>query len=314
VATRQARKKRLREARLARQQEAERARFRHRRAGIALGCLLAAVAVAGVAVALTSGGQPRGGGGESTPAAIVDVHGIGVNPADGSLYIATHTGLFRSASGESSARRVDAPEQDLMGFSIAGPDRFVASGHPGPGQDLPPAIGLIESRDDGRSWESLSLKGEADFHVLRAAGRAVYGFDGRLMASSDGGRTWQEREAPADLVDLAPDPRDPDRVLASTGGGLRISEDGGRSWSDGTLGSPALLAWGGGARVFAVDGQGKVYASGDGGGSWRQAGTVRGPPAAFTADERGKVYLARPDGSVDESADGGRNWRPRSRN
>lgn len=313
MTSRQPQKKRLREERLARQREEEQASARGRRAGLLTAGLLGLAAIAGVAVALSADGEDSGGGGASA-ATIADVHGVGVDPSDGALYIATHSGLFRSARGESSARRVDAPEQDLMGFSVAGSDRFVASGHPGPGQDLPPALGLIESRDRGRTWRSVSLRGEADFHVLRAAGDAVYAFDGRLMFSRDGGRSWEERSPPGEVADLAPSPRDPDQLLASTADGLRVTRDGGRSWRDGGLEPPALLAWGQGARVFAVDSAGKVYASKDAGGSWKPVGAVQGPPAAFAADREGTVYVARQDGSVDQSSDDGRTWRPRSRN
>ena len=240
---------------------------------------------------------------------------MGVDPADGALYIATHTGLFRSAAAESSARRVEAPEQDLMGFSVAGRGRFLASGHPGPSQQgLPNPLGLIESRDGGRSWRSISLEGEADFHILRATGDVVYGFDGRLMASSDGGKSWNELESPGELSDLATDPSRRGRLLASTSAGLKLSSDGGRRWSNGTLPGPALLAWGRGARVFAVDGAGTVSASADAGRSWKPVGAVQGAPAAFAADRKGSVYVARQDGSVDQSSDGGRTWRPRSRN
>ena len=83
-----------------------------------------------------------------------------------------------------------------MGFSIVAPDRFLGSGHPAPDQTLPPNLGLIESRDGGQTWQSLSLLGDADFHVLQSAGRRVYGFDAthaRLMVSSDDGRSWSER-------------------------------------------------------------------------------------------------------------------------
>ena len=315
MASRQAQKKRLREEREARQREAELASKRRKQRGMLAGGLLAAVAVAIVAIALAGDGsdETKAGSGSSA-ATIADVHGLGVNPADGALYIATHTGLFRSAKGEPSARRVDAPEQDLMGFSVAGADRFFASGHPGPAQDLPPALGLIESTDRGRTWRSLSLQGEADFHLLRAAGNTLYAFDGRLRASDDGGRSWQVRTSPGELADLAPAPGDPKRVLASTSDGLRISQDGGRSWTKGGLDTPALLAWSGPDRAFAVDGNGRAHTSKDGGRTWKPTGTVQGPPAALTADRSGTAYVARPDGSVDASTDGGETWRPRSRN
>ena len=321
MANRQAQKDRLRAERLERERAAERAATRRRRLAYfaAAAAALAAIAVAVVLVA--GGGDGDGGGAEPAPAAseaaaepIADVHGVGVDPSDGALYVATHSGLFRSPEGTDTAERVDAPEQDLMGFSVAGPGRFLASGHPGPGQNLPPALGLIESRDGGQTWRSLSLQGEADFHVLRAVGQTAYAYDGRLMATGDGGRSWDELTAPGEIVDLAPSPTDPNRVLASTGDGLRVSRDGGRSWRPGRLPGPALLAWAKPRSVFAVDGEGTVYAARDPAGDWRTVGTVQGPPAAFAADRDGNLYLARPDGSVDASADGGQTWVPRSRN
>ena len=50
------------------------------------------------------------------------VHGLGVNPADGALYIATHTGLFRMPRGSDDSERVGDRLQDTMGFAVAGPD------------------------------------------------------------------------------------------------------------------------------------------------------------------------------------------------
>lgn len=317
---RQAQKNRLREERLQRERAAELAAARRRRFAF-LGAGVAAAAVVAVAILLIAGGGGGDGGRGGPPSSsadaaqpIVDVHGVGVDPRDGALYIATHTGLFRSPQGTATAERVDAPEQDLMGFSVAGPNRFIASGHPGPGQNLPPALGLIESRDRGRTWRSLSLEGEADFHVLRAAGQTAYAYDGRLMVTRDGGRSWGERSAPGQVADLAPSPVDPERLLASTADGLRISDDGGRSWRPGGLRRPALLAWAKAQSVIAVDGQGKVYVAQDPAGEWRSVGAVAGPPAALAADRRGILYLARPDGAVDSSTDSGRTWRPRSRN
>lgn len=107
-------------------------------------------------------------------------------------------GVIVLTAGDGETTRTGGPaqisqeQQDFMGFTVAGPDRLLASGHPAPGQDLPAALGLIESRDGGRTWQPVSLLGQADFHVLRAAGERVYGFDpasGMLLASGDGGRT-----------------------------------------------------------------------------------------------------------------------------
>ena len=314
--TRTAEKKRLREERLERERALERAAARRRRLGFA-GVGVAALAIAVLAASLLAsggGGEAGGSGSEGGAQSIADVHGVGVDPRDGALYIATHTGLFRSPAGAATAKRVDAPEQDLMGFSVAGPGRFVASGHPGPGQGLPSSLGLIESRDGGRTWRSLSLQGEADLHVLRAAGNSAYAYDGRLRVTRDGGKSWQELSGPDEIVDLAPSPSDPRRVAAATGGGLQVSEDGGRSWTPGGLDFPVLLAWTKRQGIFAVSGEGRVYAASDPAAKWREVGSVAGPPAAFAADRQGNLYFARPDGAVDSSSDGGKTWVARSRN
>ena len=317
MAGRRSEKDRLRRERLERERQAQRARQRRRRLTQAGAAVVGLVVVAAAAVAIAGGGdddETTAGGGSAEAQPITDVHGLGVNPADKALYIATHSGLFRSAEGESSATRVDAPEQDLMGFSIAGPDRFVASGHPGSGMDAPPNLGMIESSDRGRTWKTLSLAGEADLHLLRASGDTAYAYDGTLRVSTDGGRTWQEREAPDEVIDIAIDPADADHVLASTGGGVRASSDGGRTWSDTSLDVPVLLAWAEGADPFAIGGDGRVHRSRNGGVKWTASGTYQGQPAAFAADATGTIYLARGDGAVDASIDGGRTWQPRSRN
>ena len=315
MAARQSEKQRLKAEREARELEARRAAQRRQRGMLAGG--VAVVAAVALGVALVAGGEDGAGARNTTaadtPASISDVHGVGVNPADGALYIASHNGLYRSESGAASATRVDGPEQDLMGFSVAGPDRFVASGHPGPGQSGPSGLGLIESRDRGATWKPISLSG-TDLHLLRAAGDAVYAFDGRLRASADGGRTWEERQAPAELIDLAIDPSDGDRVLASTGSGVQISTDAGRTWKPTGLKEPVLLAQGVSQRPKAITGEGAVQRSLDGGVTWAPTGSAGMQPAAFAADRDGNLYVAGPDGAVDVSTDGGRTWSPRSRN
>ena len=96
-------------------------------------------------------------GGDPGP---VHVHGLGVNPADGALFIATHTGLWRVDPGDTTAERVSDRRQDTMGFSVVGPRRYLGSGHPDVRDlrnDVPPLLGLIVSNDGGRKWRSVSL-------------------------------------------------------------------------------------------------------------------------------------------------------------
>lgn len=237
------------------------------------------------------------------------VHGLGVDAADGALYIATHTGLWRAGADEARAERVGESRQDLMGFTVAAPGRFVASGHPDPATDDPPQLGLIESTDGGRSWRSLSLRGEADFHTLRIAGNRLYGADattGRLLASSDGGRTWGELRPPGPLVDLAVNPRDEDHVVAATEEGLFASRDGGRRWRPAAR-TPGLLVWPAADRLVVVDGSGAVAVSADAGRSLEPVGDVGGQPSAFARHED-ELLVALHDGTVKRSRDGGRTW------
>jgi photosystem II stability/assembly factor-like uncharacterized protein len=241
------------------------------------------------------------------------VHGLGVNPADGSLFIATHNGLFRSPEGSTSAEPVGESQQDTMGFTVVGPHRFLGSGHPGPGEGGPPNLGLIASGDAGASWEEVSLAGEADFHVLRYAHDRVYGFnglEGKLMLSDDGGETWTERTPPGAVIDLAVDPDDPERILAATEIGLQLSEDDGKSWRpvDGEIG---LLAWPRTGELFSVDADGVVSSSEGPGEPWRQRGSIGGQPAAL-AVAGDELFAALADGTVVVSSDGGATWATRT--
>ena len=266
-----------------------------------------------------------GSGGEDAAAPLqpadsgpVHVHGLGVDPADGALYIATHTGLWRSPKGELTARRVTDNRQDTMGFGVVGPGSFLGSGHPdlreAVAKQLPPHLGLIASRNAGKTWRNVSLLGEADLHVLRAAGKRVYGWDasnGRLLVSADGGESWTERPAPAPLLDLAVDPSQPRRVVAATEQALFASTNAGRSWTR-LSGEPGLLAWPRTRRLFLAAGTGLVFASGDGGKTWQRRGDIGGEPAAFGTGPAGELYVALHDGPIKTSADGTR-WTVRLR-
>lgn len=255
----------------------------------------------------------------STDPGPIHVHGLGIDPADGSLFIATHTGLFRVGKDSRKAIRVGDRHQDTMGFSIVGPNRFLGSGHPDARErSLPPHLGLIESTDAGKTWTPISLLGEADFHVLRSAGRHVYGYDAsgdRLLASANEGRSWQELEQPGPILDLAPDPSDPRRLVATALGGsergVYVSGDGGASW-DRLNDAVGLLAWPAPERLYLVDGDGTVLRSGDAGRTLAPRGRIGGQPAALLAVGKDELYAALHDGTIKRSTDGGSTWSVRS--
>jgi hypothetical protein len=280
--------------------------------------LLAGLGVVGIIVAAAllwqSGEEGTFSGAPAADPGPVHVHGLGVNPADEALFIATHTGLYRVDQGERKAERVGDRYQDTMGFTIVGPNRFLGSGHPDLRDDLPSLLGLIESTDGGESWEPISLLGDADFHVLRFAGNRVYGYDAsndRLLVSADRGRSWTELERPGPLIDLAVDPSNGRRIVATTEEGLFESRDGGETWSK--IGEAAgLLAWPTRDRLYLVAGGGQVFGSGDGGRRLRHLGEIGGQPAAFLARGTDELYVALHDGTIKRSTDGGSTWAVRS--
>ena len=285
---------------------------------VTLLALTGAVVVLSV-VALTRGGDEGNGSAvrdllAPTDPGPIHVHGLGINPADKSLFIATHTGTYRAPQGVGKATRVGDSRQDTMGFTVVGPNRFLGSGHPDVRTNLPTRLGLIESTDEGKTWTPISLLGEADFHVLRSRGKRVYGFDstnGRLLVSGDSGRTWSQRPIPGPLIDLAVHPQKPSRIVATTEGGIIASQDDARTWR--ALGSGVgLLAWPIPSRLFLVDGSGAVHVSGDSGKQWTAIGDIGGQPAAFLGQTADELYVALHDGTVKQSRDGGRTWTVRS--
>ena len=253
----------------------------------------------------------------------IHVHGLGLDPGDGALFIATHTGLYRVEKSETKAERVGDRYQDTMGFTIAASGLFLGSGHPD-ARDLqsgtPPLLGLVRSKDAGETWTPVSLSGEADFHVLRYLGNRVYGYDAtndRLMGSGDAGKTWTEHRVPAPIVDLAADPENPEHIVATTAGelpgsqGLQDSGDGGKTW--GKLGDQVgLLVWPSVPSLYLVDARGFVSVSRDSGKSFNIVGEIGGEPAALMAIDSRELYVALHDGTIKVSHDAGANWSIRS--
>jgi hypothetical protein len=270
-----------------------------------------ALSVALVAAAVTVTVATRGGAAHhDAPARLSDpgmahVHGLGVDPADGTLHAATHFGVF--AVRQDGVRRV-GNAQDTMGFAVVGPGHFLGSGHPDPAEDDEPLLGLIESTDGGRTWQPLSLRGEADFHALRVAHGAVYGYDATsatFMVTTDR-RSW-DRRSTLPLRDFAVDPDDPEVVLATTPKGPARSADGGRSWSVLDDAPPlVVLSWDREGLV-GVDALGVAHASDDDGATWVARGGVGAPPEAMTVDAR-RVFVAVSDGRIVVSEDGARSF------
>lgn len=244
---------------------------------------------------------------------VAHVHGLGINPADGALIIATHNGSFRLDPDSDVAERIGDSFQDTIGFTVAGADHFLGSGHPdiaGMQAGQPGRLGLIESTDAGATWTILSLGGEVDFHALAFAHDQVYGWDsgtGQFMVSAD--RTDWETRSTLDLFGFAVDPDDGDHIVAAGPDGLLESGDGGRTWEPNDGPVLAALSWDTDSGLWGADQAGSTWRLVD--GDWTEVGSIPGEPQALLANGDA-LYVAAHDGSgrtgIYESKDDGRSW------
>nr|WP_246858714.1 hypothetical protein [Citricoccus sp. SGAir0253] len=195
------------------------------------------------------------------------------------MLLATHQGLFRLQDQQLTQV---GPVVDLMGFSQTPEGRYLASGHPAPGTDLPEPLGLAESTDGGQNWTVLSRGGSSDFHALAAGPHGILGFDGQLRFSADG-RTWQDRAIPAAPAALAISPQT-GTVLATTEAGMLRSTDHGATWT--TLETPhlvQLVAWADDTTVVGASTNGYLLTSPDAGDTWTSSEQPVGTVSALGA-------------------------------
>lgn len=266
------------------------------------------------------------------PAEVHHIHGLAFDRRDPTiLYIATHTGLVRVA-GDGVPTSVSVQAFDFMGFTVhsTDPALMFASGHP----DVPTYqrervanLGLLLSRDGGRTWQSVALSGRADFHALTYSpgdGGVLFGWtavEGPALYRVDVG-SWRAERLPAtglsDVLSLAASPAPKGRLLAGTRAGLFESGDAGRSWSR----MAAFRASGAvpavafhttepqRAYAFAVDAG--LLRSDDAGDHWRTPvqPETEGPVVALAVGPGQHVAVATSSGDVSRSADGGGQWRP----
>jgi hypothetical protein len=295
----------------------------------AVGRLALLVALLAAAALGACGGEGNGAEEPGTPLAVpwLDPDGefpvvgsLGVNPADGKLWMATNTGLFR-VPGDGKAPvevtgRLTTPDgageiSAQLVVSFTGPDQLLGSGHPAPDSGLPPALGLIRSENAAKTWTSVSELGTADFHAIEPSGdRLIGGLYGQsqVLVSGDDGRTWETRAAPRVLVDLEVNPDDPAQWIATTADGVFASRDEGETWRAIDPVPNSYLAWPAAEALFRLDPGGPLMLSRDGGGRWEEVGSTGGEPQALVAADRMTLYAALLDGTVKRSADGGRTW------
>ncbi|MEU0042745.1 F510_1955 family glycosylhydrolase [Streptomyces werraensis] len=270
----------------------------------------ATAAATAVALSITLAACSDSGGDADSSASGVTVshiHGLGLDPSDQRLFVATHQGVYTpDAKGEPEL--VGENKDDFMGFTVAEAKTFYASGHPTTGGNK----GLIKSTDAGKTWKSLSLSGESDFHALEYAHGTLYGYDATngLLRTSKDGTAWKDG-AQLQALDIAVSPKDPGLVLATTAEGVARSSDGGKTFAAGKQPVMAFLSWQAQDGLYGIDTSGGLNRSKDGGATWTKVAPVPGgQPQALTAVGAEHVLAATQTG-VYESKDGGKTFTKR---
>ncbi|MBD8045062.1 exo-alpha-sialidase [Arthrobacter sp. Sa2BUA2] len=266
----------------------------------------AAAASAVVILALTACSSPVGGRAqEAAPPFPSHVHALALKPGTTDVLVASHEGVFE-VSGNSLVPT--GANIDLMGFAVAGDGSYLASGHPGPGVDLPEPAGLIRSAD-GESWSVQSLGGESDFHALAATSEGIIGFDGTLQVSQDG-REWTDSQVQLTPYNLAGSPSS-GLAVATTETGPHRSGDAGLNWAP-LPGAPVIMlaAVTEESRIVGVLPDGGIVTSEDQGEIWNPAGRVSGYPVAVTAAETADALQiwVMTDAGLEHSTDGGQSF------
>lgn len=147
---------------------------------------------------------------------VTHIHGI--KAVGTNILMGTHEGLFEFVA-QNNMEPIGKDRFDIMGLDSDGTTLF-ASGHPSLNSKLPNPVGLLRSDNGGKTWTSVSLLGEVDFHFLEVSGSQIYGgnaTEGSLMYSKNLGKSWK-RIGEMKFTDVA--------VLSGTQGGAVAIEKG----------------------------------------------------------------------------------------
>jgi hypothetical protein len=269
------------------------------------------------------GGESEEPAPASTPSGSgADVVSIAIDPSDGTLLAGTGPAFYRLPPGakqpETAKGALSTPKgagtltKDVI-VRFEKPGTIIASGHSAE-TTLPPVLGLVRSTDNGETWEPVSGLGEADYHEIELDGSRILALrnedPGMIQFSTDGGKTWDQREAPsvAAPIDVAVNPGDPTHWAVSTDQGVFVSRNEGKSWRQRDTTFGARIAWGAPDALYSAGKDGKVRKSSDGGDSWPEVGSIGAGPKELIVSPKGELYASVTGGEIRRSTDGGATW------
>lgn len=222
------------------------------------------------------------------------------------VILGTHEGLFRYVDAK-TVQSMGRENFDIMGLAVFG-KRLYASGHPGPGSELPEPVGLLLSTDSGKSWKKMGLQGEVDFHLLESAGNDMYGVDsgsGNLLYSKDAGKNWVSRGKNL-FSDIAINPTKGGAALALREGKLISTQ---KSFTkmravDSTL-IFTSIDWLGDS-LLATAGK-ALYRSADRGVTWSKVSDF--PESVSTVTQSSQIIAVVSGNSIFKSSNGGKSFK-----
>jgi len=190
------------------------------------------------------------------------------------MYAAGHDVFFKSTNAGQTWESVgtNLPGTDIHGFTVDPENANQVYAHV-------VGFGIFGSRDGGKTWTLLSSSIPGSTFNLSVGADAVtlYAAAGEagLWVSKDSGQTWSRLPEIPDAGAIAVTyVRASDRLYVTTLGsaaGLYSSEDGSQTWTFAGLGG-TILAFAVSPldpkHIVAVNDQGEVFASRDGGVSW----------------------------------------------
>ena len=190
-------------------------------------------------------------------------------------------------------------------------------------------VGVFRSADRGASWRNVTPPSagaayavqdmifSADGGTVFVSAQSLFEVASFFQQSHDGGLTWTAPTAVAAFVvdRLAADPAGRRRLFAATGEGVYWSRDGGHGWTARSAGlvaakvadlvADAVL----GATFYAVNGDGALSRSRDGGATWQSLrGGIQGP-LAVDPTQGGILYAgAAMSRQLVRGSGGGESW------